>query len=156
MHLIDLLAPSRVRVGVSVTSKKRLLETLARLLADGHDEAFERQVFDSLCAREKLGSTGLGQGIAIPHGRTAGLSTAIGAVVRLAEPVDFEASDGQPVDLLFALAVPEHFTDQHLQLLSQLAEMFSDSGFTDRLRGAASNDELLALLSDWRLTHAAA
>ncbi|MEZ5483955.1 MAG: PTS IIA-like nitrogen regulatory protein PtsN [Lysobacteraceae bacterium] len=156
MHLIDLLAPSRVRVGVSVTSKKRLLETLARLLADGHDEAFERQIFDSLCGREKLGSTGLGQGIAIPHGRTAGLGTAIGTVVRLAEPVDFGASDGQPVDLLFALAVPEHFTDQHLQLLSQLAEMFSDSSFTARLRASASADELLGLLSDWRLAHAAA
>src|SRR5690606_19491232 len=110
MHLIDLLAPSRVRVGVSVTSKKRLLETLARLLADGQDEVFERQIFDSLCGREKLGSTGLGLGIAIPHGRTSGLGTAIGAVLRLAEPVDFGAADGQPVDLLFALAVPEHFT----------------------------------------------
>jgi len=154
MHLIDLLAPSRVRVGVSVTSKKRLLETLARLLADGQDEVFERQIFDSLCGREKLGSTGLGQGIAIPHGRTSGLGTAIGAVLRLAEPVDFGAADGQPVDLLFALAVPEHFTDQHLQLLSQLAEMFSDSGFADRLRQAASSEALLDLLSDWRLARA--
>ena len=156
MHLIDLLAPSRVRVGASVTSKKRLLETLAQLLADGNDEVFERQIFDSLCSREKLGSTGLGHGIAIPHGRTAGLGMALGAVVRLAEPIDFGASDGQPVDLLFALAVPEHFTDQHLQLLSQLAEMLGDGDFANRLRGAASSEELLALLSDWRLTHAAA
>lgn len=156
MHLIDLLSPSRVRVGVSVTSKKRLLETLAGLLAEDHDDAFERQIFDSLCDREKLGSTGLGQGIAIPHGRTAGLNTAIGAVVRLAEPIDFGAGDGQPVDLLFALAVPEHFTDQHLQLLSQLAEMFGDSTFAGHLRAAENSEELLGLLSDWQLAHAAA
>ena len=156
MHLIDLLAPARVRVGVSVTSKKRLLETLASLLADGREPEFERQIYDSLCSREKLGSTGLGQGIAIPHGRTAGLSSAVGTFVRLAEPIDFGAGDGQPVDLVFALAVPEHFTDQHLQLLSQLAEMFGDPTFCARLRATDSAENLLTLLSDWQLAHAPA
>jgi PTS system nitrogen regulatory IIA component len=154
MDLIDLLAPSRVIAGASVTSKKRLLETLARLLADGAGGDRERQLFDSLCAREKLGSTGLGQGVAIPHGRTSAIGSALGAFVRLVEPIDFAAADGKPVDLVFAMAVPEHFSNQHLLLLSQLAEMFSDAPFCARLREAKDNSTLLALLSEWQLAHA--
>lgn len=154
MQLIDLLAPSRVVAGAGVTSKKRLLEALARLLADGAGAEIERQLFDSLCAREKLGSTGLGQGVAIPHGRTAAISGAVGAFLRLAEPIDFGASDGRPVDLVFALAVPQHFTNQHLLLLSQLAEMFSDTAFCERLRAAPDSASLMALLSEWQLAHA--
>jgi PTS system nitrogen regulatory IIA component len=156
MHLIDLLAPSRVVAGASATSKKKLLDVLSGLLADGAGAPLERQVFDSLCGRERLGSTGLGQGVAIPHGRTAGLPSAVGAFVRLDEPLDFSAIDGRPVDLVFALAVPEHFTNQHLLLLSQLAEMFSDAGFTQQLREAPDSAALYRLLSDWQLTHAAA
>lgn len=156
MHLIDLLAPSRVVAGASVSSKKKLLDVLAGLLAEGGDPALERQVFDSLCGREKLGSTGLGHGVAIPHGRTAGLPAAIGCFVRLTDGIDFSALDGRPVDLVFALAVPEHFTNQHLLLLSQLAEMFSDAGFTRQLREAPDSAALNRLLSDWQLTHAAA
>lgn len=156
MHLIDLLAPSRVVAGASVSSKKKLLDLLAGLLADGGGAALERQVFDSLCGRERLGSTGLGQGVAIPHGRTVGLPAAIGAFVRLDEGLDFSALDGRPVDLVFALAVPEHFSNQHLLLLSQLAEMFSDARFTEQLREAPDSASLYRLLSDWQLTHAAA
>jgi len=156
MHLIDLLAPSRVLAGASVTSKKRLLELLATLLAEGRGADGERAIFDSLCAREKLGSTALGRGVAIPHGRNASLTGAVGAFVRLSEPIDFGAPDGEPVDLLFALGVPEHFTNQHLLLLSQLAELFSDTEFTLRLRNAPDSASLYALLSDWQLTHAAA
>lgn len=156
MHLIDLLAPSRVVSGASVTSKKRLLELLSRLLGDGRSADTERTLFDSLCCREKLGSTALGQGVAIPHGRNASLTAAVGAFVRLSEPIEFGAPDGQPVDLLFALGVPEHFTHQHLLLLSQLAEMFSDPHFTARLRAAPDSAALYALLSDWQVTHAAA
>ena len=156
MHLIDLLAPARVVAGASVTSKKRLLELLAALLAENRDGEGERAIFDSLCTREKLGSTALGRGVAIPHGRNAALSSAVGAFVRLSEPIDFGAPDGQSVDLLFALGVPEHFTNQHLLLLSQLAELFSDPDFTQRLRQAPDSASLYALLSDWQLTHAAA
>lgn len=156
MHLIDLLAPSRVVAGASVSSKKKLLDLLSGLLAEGGAQPLERLVFDSLCGRERLGSTGLGHGVAIPHGRTAGLPAAVGAFVRLAEPIDFNALDGQPVDLIFALAVPEHFSNQHLLLLSQLAEMFSDTGFTQQLREAPDSAALHRLLSDWQLTHAAA
>ena len=156
MHLIDLLAPTRVVAGASLTSKKRLLELLATRLADGEGEDLERRIFESLCAREKLGSTGLGLGVAIPHGRIAGLSAAVGVFVRLSEPLAFDSVDGKPVDLVFALAVPEHFTNQHLMLLSQLAEMFSDSAFCARLRGTRDSNTLFGVLSDWQLTHAAA
>ncbi|MBB5014590.1 PTS sugar transporter subunit IIA [Rehaibacterium terrae] len=155
MHLLDLLSPARVSAGVHATSKKRLLESLARLLTDNQDGALEAAVFDSLCARERLGSTALGHGVAIPHGRTAGLAAATGAFIRLAEPIDFGAPDGQPVDLVFALAVPEHFTHQHLLLLSQLAEMFGDAAFRERLRAAKDSTALYRLLSDWQSAHAA-
>ena len=155
MHLLDLLAPARVIAGAKVSSKKRLLELLAQQVADG-DADRERALFDSLCQRERLGSTGLGHGVAIPHGRSPAMAVATGAVLKLAEPVDFGASDGQPVDLLFALAVPEHFTQQHLVLLAQLAEMFSDEGFRDRLRAAPDSDALYRLLADWRPGHSAA
>jgi nitrogen PTS system EIIA component len=156
MHLIDLLTPGRVLAGVSITSKKRLLESLAGLLADGQGADAERVIFDSLCSREKLGSTALGRGVAIPHGRSGVLGSAVGAFVRLTEPLDFGAPDGKGVDLLFALGVPEHFTNQHLLLLSQLAEMFSDARFTQRLREAPDAAALYALLTDWQQAHAAA
>ena len=155
MHLLDLLAPARVSAGAKASSKKRLLELLAQRLADGDAER-ERALFDSLCQRERLGSTGLGHGVAIPHGRSACISVATGAVLRLAEPVDFGAGDGEPVDLLFALAVPEHFTQQHLVLLAQLAEMFGDEAFRARLRAAPDGEALYRLLADWRPGQSAA
>jgi nitrogen PTS system EIIA component len=156
MHLIDLLAPGRVVAGVSTTSKKSLLESLAGLLADGQGDDAERVIYDSLCSREKLGSTALGRGVAIPHGRSGVLGSAVGAFVRLNEPLEFGAPDGAGVDLLFALGVPEHFTNQHLLLLSQLAEMFSEPTFSQRLREAPDSAALYALLVDWQRAHAAA
>lgn len=153
MHLLDLLAPARVVAGAKAPGKKRLLETLALLLAEGDGER-ERLVFESLCQRERLGSTALGHGVAIPHGRSPGLVAATGAFVRLAEAVDFGAPDGQPVDLLFALAVPEHFTQQHLVLLSQLVEMFGDPGFRQRLRAAPDSAAVYQLLAAWRADRA--
>jgi len=102
-----------------------------------------------LAAREKLGSTGLGQGIAIPHGRIKGLKEARGAFVRLHEPVAFDAPDGKPVAQVFVLLVPEQATDLHLQLLSELAQMFSERAFRDRLASAKNPNDLLALFSAW-------
>lgn len=156
MHLVDLLSPSRVQCGLGTSSKKRLLDALAGLLADGQGAELERQIYDSLCARERLGSTGLGQGVAIPHGRTPVLGTAVGAFVRLSEPIEFGALDGKPVDLVFALAVSEHFNNQHLLLLSQLAELFSDAGMAARLREAPDAAAIYDLLSNWQPRHAAA
>jgi PTS system nitrogen regulatory IIA component len=156
MHLIDLLTPARVIAGASITSKKRLLEMLASLLADGQGDDAERRIFESLCTREKLGSTALGHGIAIPHGRSDVLTSAAGCFVQLDRPIDFGAPDGRPVDLLFAMGVPEHFTNQHLQLLSQLAEMFSDPALSVRLRAARDSATLFDELASWRKAHAAA
>ncbi len=157
MHLIDLLAPARVRAGARATSKKRLLElAAATLVQPGGDADLERLIYDSLCARERLGSTGLGHGVAIPHGRIAGLAAPAGAFLKLADALPFDAGDGQPVDLVFALAVPEHFTHQHLMLLSQLAQMFSDAGFCAQLRQAGDDAELHRTLSDWQIAHIAA
>jgi PTS system nitrogen regulatory IIA component len=155
MHLLDLLAPARVAAGANATSKKRLLELVAHTLAQGQPE-HERAIFDSLCLRERMGSTGLGHGVAIPHGRTPHLANATGAFIQLAEPVDFGAADGQPVDLVFALAVPEHFTQQHLVLLAQLAEMFSDEGFRTQARACRDGAALLGLVTAWRAGRPAA
>lgn len=156
MHLLDLLSPGRVKANIVTRGKKRLLEQLSALLAEGADGESERGVYDSLCGRERLGSTGLGHGVAIPHGRSTRLATATGAFLRLAEPVDFNAPDGQPVDLVFALVVPEHFAQQHLMLLSNLAEMFGDEGLRQRLRQAPDSAALYALLLDWQAAHPAA
>ena len=156
MHLLDLLTPARVKANVVTSGKKRLLEQLATLLADGADGESERGIYDGLCGRERLGSTGLGHGVAIPHGRSARLANATGTFLRLSEPVDFNAPDGQPVDLVFALVVPEHYAQQHLMLLANLAEMFGDDAFRKRLRQAPDSAALFALLSDWQDEHTAA
>ena len=133
MNLIaKLLPPSNILLDLDVTSKKRMFEQ-AGLLFENNQGVARSLVFDSLFARERLGSTGLGQGVAIPHGRIKGLKEAVGAFVRLAQPVPFDAPDGKPVSLVFLLLVPEHATEQHLQVLSELAQMLSDRD----LRGAA-------------------
>ena len=152
MHLLDLLSPGRVVAPGPIPGKKRLLEKAAALLSEGNAEV-ERAVFDSLVGRERLGSTGLGHGVAIPHGRSPKVGTAVGSFLRLSEPVDFGAPDGEPVDLVFALVVPEHFSSQHLMLLSQLAEMFGDADFRASLRSARDAAALHALLADWQAAH---
>src|SRR5947207_8404495 len=120
-----LLSPSHVLVDLQASSKKRLFEQ-AGLLFENHDGIARSQVFDSLFARERLGSTGLGQGVAIPHGRIKGLKDALCAFIRLAQPVPFDAPDANPVTLVFVLLVPEQATEKHLQILSELAQIFSD------------------------------
>jgi PTS system nitrogen regulatory IIA component len=133
MPFLDLLPAERVRTDLAAAGKAELIEQLAGLLADGGDPAIARE---ALAARERLGSTGLGHGVAIPHGRSAKIDEACAAFVRLATPVDFGADDGRPVDLVAALLVPAHFTDQHLKLLAELAELFSDEAITAELRAA--------------------
>jgi PTS system nitrogen regulatory IIA component len=107
-------------------------------------------VFDSLFARERLGSTGLGQGVAIPHGRIKGLKDALGAFVRLAQPVPFDAPDTKPVQLLFVLLVPEQATEKHLQILSELAQMFSDRALREAMAAAADAGALHQLIAAWQ------
>ncbi|HEY6940394.1 PTS sugar transporter subunit IIA [Dokdonella sp.] len=143
MPFLDLLPAERVRTDVAAADKGELIERLAHLLAGGGDPALAR---DALTARERLGSTGLGHGVAIPHGRSAKIDEASAAFVRLAAPVDFGADDGRPVDLVAALLVPAHFTDQHLKLLAELADLFSDVDVTRALRSAPDATELRAVL----------
>src|SRR5262249_31103149 len=120
-----LLNPTDVVLDMQVSSKKRLFEQVGLLFENQHAIA-RSVVFDSLFARERLGSTGIGQGVAIPHGRIKGLKEALGAFIRVAQPVPFDAPDGNPVTLVFVLLVPEKATEKHLQILSELAQMFSD------------------------------
>lgn len=134
MKLSEILSPDCVQLDSDATSKKRVLECASQLLADSDDALSPRQVFDCLIAREKLGSTGLGKGVAIPHGRLAGLDRTIGVFLRLPRGVDFDAPDNQPVDLVFALLVPEESTDEHLQVLASIAGYFDSKGSGDALR----------------------
>ena len=154
MNLIAKLLPeSNVIVDLDVSSKKRVFEQVG-LLFENNNSIARSQVFDSLFAREKLGSTGLGQGIAIPHGRIKGLKEAVGAVVRTRQPIPFDAPDSQNVSLIFVLLVPDRATDQHLQILSELAQMFSDKVFREKLIAAPTAAELHRLVTQWQ-PHAA-
>ena len=154
MSLVSKLLPlANVIVDLDVSSKKRVFEQVGLLFENNHQIA-RSQVFDSLFAREKLGSTGLGQGVAIPHGRVKGLKEALGALVRMKQTIPFDAPDGQPVALIFVLLVPDRATDVHLQILSELAQMFSDKVFRERLLAAASAPELHQLITHWQ-PHAA-
>jgi PTS system nitrogen regulatory IIA component len=150
MLISDLLSPERIRCDVQSSSKKQLLELISEDLAR-HSEAFtKREMFESLCARERLGSTGLGNGVAIPHGRIKGSTHVEASFIRLKKPLAFDAIDGQPVDLLFCIAVPEDCGEDHLKLLAQVAEMFSDAAFLEELRKAEDAGTLLQLLSGSR------
>ncbi|MBY0267901.1 MAG: PTS sugar transporter subunit IIA [Burkholderiales bacterium] len=154
MNLIAKILPaSNILLDADLTSKKRIFEQ-AGLLFENHQQIARAVVFDSLFAREKLGSTGLGQGVAIPHGRIKGIKSAVGAVIRVREAVAFDAPDGQNVKLAFVLLVPERATDEHLQILSELAQMFSDKAFRERLLNAADAAALLELIQSWE-PHAA-
>jgi PTS system nitrogen regulatory IIA component len=145
----QLLNPSHVVLDLQASSKKRLFEQ-AGLLFENQDGLARSLVFDSLFARERLGSTGLGQGVAIPHGRIKGLKEALGALYRLAQPVPFDAPDGNPVTLAFVLLVPEKATEKHLQILSELAQMFSDRALRESLAAAQDAAAVYELIQAWQ------
>ena len=147
MPLSPLLGPDRIALIADPVDRDRVLDDAARLLA-GDSPADAAAIADCLRQRERLGSTAIGHGVAIPHGRCSVYGEARAAFLRLAHPVDFDAGDGEPVDLVFAMAVPEQFTQQHLQLLSELAERFADAGWRDALRKAPDAGALRTLLLD--------
>ncbi len=150
MSLVAKLLPAtNVLPDLAASSKKRLFEQVGLLFENQHGIA-RGTVFESLLERERLESTGLGQGIAIPHGRIKGLKDALGAFVRLALPVPFEARDGKPVSLVFALLVPEHATEKHLEILSELAQMFSDRALRESLAAAPDAATLHRIITTWR------
>jgi len=153
MQLTDIIVPERVAYDVSANSKKRALEMLGELIAQGQSGITGAEVFESLLARERLGGTGVGHGVAIPHGRLGQGERAIGAFIKLTEGIDFDASDDEPVDLLFALIVPAESTEEHLQVLALLATMFSDEDLRRRARAADSSNGLYELLVDWQANH---
>lgn len=142
--LTNLLPVSQVVLDLDASSKKRVFEQ-AGMLFERHLGLARSVVFDSLFAREKLGSTGLGQGIAIPHGRIKGLKQAAGAFLRLATPVPFDSPDGRPVNLLFVLLVPEQATEEHLQILSELAQRFAERPFREALLAAPDSTAVVDL-----------
>ncbi|HET8904227.1 MAG TPA: PTS sugar transporter subunit IIA [Saccharospirillum sp.] len=143
--LDQVLTAERVFTGTFGASKKRVLQTLAERLANAVPGVTELDLFDQLIARERLGSTGLGQGIALPHCRLANIDRPVAALVKLDEAVDFESPDRQPVDLMFALVVPETATDEHLQLLAAVVERFNDTDTVAALRDSRDPDELYRL-----------
>jgi PTS system nitrogen regulatory IIA component len=149
MNLISRLLPaSNVLLDLPASSKKRAFEQ-AGLLFENNQGVARAKVFDSLFARERLGSTGLGQGVAIPHGRIKGLKEAVGAFVRVAEPIPFDAPDGQPVSVMIFLLVPEQASQAHLDLLSEIAQMLSDKAFRQSLLDAPSPEAVHAALAAW-------
>ena len=147
-RLAAILPANQVLVGVDVTSKKRAFEEVGLLFENLHGLS-RTLITDSLFARERLGSTGLGHGVAIPHGRIKGLKAPMAAVFQLANPIGFEAPDEQPVNLLIFLLVPEAATQRHLEILSEIAELVSDSSLRERIKAAGDATALHSLIADW-------
>lgn len=149
MNLISkILLPDNILLDTESSSKKRVFER-AGLLFENKQQIARSTVFDSLFAREKLGSTGLGQGVAIPHGRIAKLRDATAAFIKTSNPIPFDAPDGQPVNMIFVLLVPERATDLHLQLLGELAQMFSDPNFREQLNACNDPAAVYQLFCNW-------
>lgn len=149
MIIGEILNPQAVACRETAGSKKRVLEKVSKLLASA-EGLNEIDIFDKLLERERLGSTGLGQGVAIPHCRLPDARRAAIALLTLQLPVNFEARDGNPVDIVFALVVPEHCTETHLQILAKAAEMFSNPEFCARLRACETNQQLYELVNSWQ------
>jgi len=150
MLISELLGPENIHLDVQTTSKKRLLEIISEQLARNSSDDSAREIFESMCARERLGSTGLGKGVAIPHGRVSGNRSIQASFIRLKYPLPFDSTDGEPVDLLFAMTVPEDSTEDHLKLLAHIAELFSNPELLKGLREASDSSTLLQLLNDNR------
>jgi PTS system nitrogen regulatory IIA component len=148
-RLASILSPAQVLVQVDVSSKKRAFEE-AGLLFENLQGLSRALVTDSLFSRERLGSTGLGHGVAIPHGRIKGLKSPLAAVFQLANPIAFEAPDEQPVALMIFLLVPEAATQKHLEILSEIAEMLSDAELRVKLASCANASELHLLIGNWK------
>ncbi|QLG95193.1 PTS IIA-like nitrogen regulatory protein PtsN [Pseudomonas yamanorum] len=148
IRLETILPPGRSLVNVPGGSKKRALEQIANLIGREVPELDTQAVYEALIAREKLGSTGFGNGIAIPHCRLKGCESPVSALLHLDAPIDFDAIDGAPVDLLFVLLVPDAATDAHLELLKQIASMLDRKEVRDKLRSANSNEALYQVVLD--------
>jgi PTS system nitrogen regulatory IIA component len=150
MQLSDFINVNRIKNDININSKKRALEELSNLITQGQTQLNAVAIFDSLISRERLGSTGVGYGLAIPHGRINNCNKITGAFIQLNKGIDFDAIDNQPVDMLFALVVPEESTDEHLQVLALIAAMFNDENFREKLRQSNNPEETYKLLTEWQ------
>jgi PTS system nitrogen regulatory IIA component len=144
----DLLSPGRVFANVKINSKKRLLELISKTLTKKNKDLNSREIFESLCDREHLGCTALGNGVAVPHGRISGTEHVEALFLQLIKPLPYDAEDGTPVDLIFALVVPEHSSTDHSKLLSNIVNRFSDSKLLEQIRAAEDGNEIWQLLSN--------
>ena len=154
-RLASILPSAQVLVSVDATSKKRAFEE-AGLLFESQHGLSRALITDSLFARERLGSTGLGHGVAIPHGRIKGLKQPLAAVFQLGSPIGFDAPDEQPVQLMIFLLVPEAATQKHLEILSEIAELLSDSALREQMKTSDQAAALHALIANWQSAHATA
>jgi len=150
MQLTDFLIADRIACNVNAHSKKRALEELSKLISQDQISISATDIFDCLLSRERLGSTGIGYGVAIPHGRLKDSDHTTAALIQLNHGIDFDAIDNQPVDLLFALVVPDNTTDEHLKILALLAAMFKEESTRALLREAKSPEDMLQLISNWQ------
>ncbi len=156
MNRLSVILPAdQVLVAVDATSKKRAFEE-AGLLFESLHGLNRALVTDSLFARERLGSTGLGHGVAIPHGRIKGLKQPLAAVFQLAQPIGFDAPDELPVGLLIFLLEPEASTQKHLEILSEIAELLSDGVLRERMKGSTDAADLHRMIAAWQSAHSAA
>ena len=145
MTISALLSPQRIFLDTEISSKKKLLQLIANIVAD-QTQLAESLIYSNLLNRERLGSTGLGHGFAVPHARLENLDKTIGCLFRLKEPVNFEAPDNQPVDLVFTIIIPQEATEEHLMILSSLARIFSQTDVCEAIRGATSKDEIAQII----------
>lgn len=153
MQLSEIINVDRIENDLDIHSKKRALEELSKLLTEGQTQLTPGDVFDSLISRERLGATGVGYGIAIPHGRIKGCEKITGAFIKLNQGVDFNSVDNVPVDTLFALIVPEESTDEHLQILALLASMFNEESFREKLKQTKTAGDIFKLINEWHPLH---
>ena len=142
MQLDEILTPERCHARLLGVSKKRILTNVSELVAEQNELLKEDEIFNALMAREQLGSTGLGNGIAIPHCRVSCCHQILGALITVDSPIDFDSLDGKPVDILFVLLVPQQKTDEHLKTLAGLAELFNDEDFCHTLRHTQDSEDL--------------
>lgn len=145
MTISALLSPQRIYLDTEITSKKKLLEYIANVVAD-QTQLPESAIYNNLLNRERLGSTGLGQGFAVPHARLENLDQTMACFFRLKDAVNFEAPDNQPVDLVFTIVIPEEATEEHLVILSSLAGIFSRAEVCDAIRAAGSREEIAEII----------
>lgn len=147
MIISDIISLDRTECAVECQSKKRIFEVISEIAVKGHPQLDISNVLSSMLAREKMGSTGIGNGIAIPHGRIDGIDDIVAIVVTSEEPIQFDAIDDKPVDIFFALLVPTEQTQEHLQTLSSIAQKLSDKEIVKAIRNADSRDQIISALA---------